>query len=66
MSHSPSLVYATLAWVTAVAAFQEKTSVEDSNYLLSRALEAVQEDLKEIETGSLPSDGTIAAVACLM
>lgn len=66
MSRSHALVYATLAWVTAVAAFQEGIDAGDSAYLLDKAFKAINTDIDSTANGETLPDGTVAAVACLM
>ena len=64
MGSSPALVYATIAWTTALSSSNQAARNAESDYYLHKSIIAINEELSNLHMDGL-SDGTIAAVACL-
>lgn len=60
------MLYATLAWVSALAGPGMEEKSPESEYYLHMSISAINRNLADLHRhGTLLTDGTIAAVACL-
>ena len=64
MGNSPALVFATLAWTSALSTPGVNLKNNESEYYLQRSITAINNELSNMNQSGL-TDGTIAAVACL-
>lgn len=64
VGHSLSLVYASLAWTTALLASHKQWKSSESEYFIHMSITAINEDLSNVPRNGLGYN-TICAVACL-